>query len=443
MAKLYYGNGECTIEGSEIRGVEIRYSGNIKLEKTAGDNFAIAHQNKGIMIFPIGEGYLKELFKYSGTLRIKSVIVADNNGERVPCNIKRVMDYSNLLDSTAETMTTNAEDLSSGYDGYKGVNEISIIENMDTRDKSLHMGVRYYLGDGSPYEGEYHIHLKDSACMTGATHDEKSQDLYFRQFERTTSSGREHPTGNTWVTIKELQTFKIDDFGYREPLFLPSITIDNPNPIGSPQLDLLAVQRGTAIGTWGGAGEQYWEGEVVLGAALFGWQEYQGWIGAFEWLYPGIIYELLSNVITPGITIRWRKNIAYMGDDHPPHWIPHHLPLIPTPYLLAGWVIVNPFETFTLGDFGWDSPVDLAESTPDLISPQEGSRINLVSPDLPTLSAQWVPMPEIPDADYMWIGSLQVLEPGFTYKVMNKPVRFKREGGQPGPNPWSFDIGGS
>ena len=52
--KLYYGNGEVTIEGSEIRGVEIRYRGKISVEKTAGDNFALIHNNNGIIIFPIG-----------------------------------------------------------------------------------------------------------------------------------------------------------------------------------------------------------------------------------------------------------------------------------------------------------------------------------------------------------------------------------------------------
>ena len=67
MVKIYYGNGECTIEGSEIRAVQIKYSGSIGVEKTANDNFAMLHNNNGIIIFPIGEGYLSELFNYNGT----------------------------------------------------------------------------------------------------------------------------------------------------------------------------------------------------------------------------------------------------------------------------------------------------------------------------------------------------------------------------------------
>ena len=61
-ANLYYGNGECTIEGTEIRGVEIRYSGSIYIKKTANDNFALISNDSGIIIFPIGEGFLNNLF---------------------------------------------------------------------------------------------------------------------------------------------------------------------------------------------------------------------------------------------------------------------------------------------------------------------------------------------------------------------------------------------
>ena len=68
MAKLYYGGGSTTIEGSDsgVRGVEIRYRGAIEIEDKTSDSFAIAHQNNGIMIFPVGKGVLNDLFDYTG-----------------------------------------------------------------------------------------------------------------------------------------------------------------------------------------------------------------------------------------------------------------------------------------------------------------------------------------------------------------------------------------
>ena len=115
MAKLYYGNGECSIEGSDIRGVEIRYRGAIKIDDKTSDAFVINHQKNGIMIFPIGEGVLNELFSYTGEFRILSVIVANTDAKKVPTSIHRVMDYTELLTTNAEDMTTKSEDLSATH----------------------------------------------------------------------------------------------------------------------------------------------------------------------------------------------------------------------------------------------------------------------------------------------------------------------------------------
>ena len=166
MAKLYYGNGNCSIEGSEIRGVEIRYRGAIQIDSKAGDKFAIANQNNGIIIFPIGEGFLTDLFDYTGEFKIISVIVADNNSEKVPTTIHRVMDYTELLTTNSEDMTTKSEDLSSTYVSGKRISKTLLkqqnIENLHTSDWDLNL---YYLG-GEEYRGNFYIDLKTGACYT-------------------------------------------------------------------------------------------------------------------------------------------------------------------------------------------------------------------------------------------------------------------------------------
>ena len=40
MAKLYYGGGKCSIEGNNIRGVEIRYTGAIEIEDKTNNNLS-------------------------------------------------------------------------------------------------------------------------------------------------------------------------------------------------------------------------------------------------------------------------------------------------------------------------------------------------------------------------------------------------------------------
>ena len=77
---LYYGNGVCTLEASNVRAILIKYGGNIQNQDKTSDSFILRHKNNKIMIVPIGSGYLTELFEYSGNFEIynKHIIYSDN-----------------------------------------------------------------------------------------------------------------------------------------------------------------------------------------------------------------------------------------------------------------------------------------------------------------------------------------------------------------------------
>jgi len=181
--KLYYGNGSCTIEDS-ARGVEIRYRGAIEIEDKTSDSFAVAHQNNGIMIFPIGKGVLNDLFDYTGEFKILSVIAVDIDGEKAPTTIHRVMDYSELLNTKSEDMTTKREDLSSTYTHGSKVSKTSLkqqyIENQHT---STHDG-ELFLEDGTLYNGKFRVSLIDNAATT-----EAGDLLYFSTGKPTRNTG--------------------------------------------------------------------------------------------------------------------------------------------------------------------------------------------------------------------------------------------------------------
>ena len=178
MSKLYYGNGSCTIEGSNIVGVQIRYRGAIEIEDKTSDSFVITHQNNGILIFAIGEGTLNDLFDYIGEFKILSVIVADNNSQKVPTTIHRVMDYTELLTTNAEDMTTNSEDLSSTHTYGRKVAKTLLKQPTINNQHTSNYNVDILLEDGTKYDGYFHIHLSDNAAMTGREHTEDSQDLF-------------------------------------------------------------------------------------------------------------------------------------------------------------------------------------------------------------------------------------------------------------------------
>ena len=123
MGNLYYGSGECTLEYSSIRAVLIRYTGSIKILDKTSNSFMLKQKNNKIMIFPIGKGFLDELFEYSGSLNITSVSAINSNHERINIFAKKVMDFSELLNTKAEDLTTVSEKLNSSYTAIKELSD--------------------------------------------------------------------------------------------------------------------------------------------------------------------------------------------------------------------------------------------------------------------------------------------------------------------------------
>ena len=100
MAKLVYGNGICEIDGSNIRGV--------------------------LIIFPVGSGYLNNLFNYIGEFKITGAYFVDDNAERVPAPITKQLHHADQFHSNAEDITLNSEDLNVGYVHGKKVGKTSM-----------------------------------------------------------------------------------------------------------------------------------------------------------------------------------------------------------------------------------------------------------------------------------------------------------------------------
>ena len=172
---LYYGNGVCTLEASNARAILIRYGGSIKIQDKTSDSFILRHKNNKIMIVPIGNGNLTELFEYSGNFEIyhKHIIYSDNEDNYT--SIKRVMDFSELITSNSEDITTISENLNSGYIKTKQIIEKKpILKNLNTAQLKSNL----YLENGEIYSGNYHIHLDTKKTMSGSEHSENAVMLY-------------------------------------------------------------------------------------------------------------------------------------------------------------------------------------------------------------------------------------------------------------------------
>ena len=107
MDKLYYGSGSCTIETSQIVGLQISYRGKINIDDKTSDSHQLMVNEKMIMIFPMSNiTVLSELFEYSGEFRILSVIASDADSNKVPVQIKKQMHYFETVSYTHLTLPT-------------------------------------------------------------------------------------------------------------------------------------------------------------------------------------------------------------------------------------------------------------------------------------------------------------------------------------------------
>ena len=115
MAKLYYGDGDCTVEGN-ISSLVIYYRGNIVIESKLPDGYMMELETGKLIISPSSKPQnLNELFRYLGEFRVSAITANNLEGENEPISVKRVMDYSELLNTRSEDLTTKSEDLKVTY----------------------------------------------------------------------------------------------------------------------------------------------------------------------------------------------------------------------------------------------------------------------------------------------------------------------------------------
>ena len=186
---LYYGGGNCSIEATDIFGLEIRHNGKIRIFDKTSDNYYIIANNKKILIFSIGTVQpLNDLFEYHGEFNIKSVLAADSNAQNVRIGIKKVMDYSQLINTKAEDMNTVSEKLNAGHRHGGLVKDTTvnnnIIKNLHTIEDRGMYNLNLYDKGGKPYYGYFHVHIKNNTIMSASEHTRDSEYLYLRRYNQ-------------------------------------------------------------------------------------------------------------------------------------------------------------------------------------------------------------------------------------------------------------------
>ena len=108
MNKIYYGKGQCSLQGDDIIGLQIYFSGAIHIVDKTPPNFHIVAKNNIILIFPYGgTDELKDLFEYKGYFKIDNM------------HFKQIL-YSNDLENELSLI-----------DGVRVVNYVTLTQDRD------------------------------------------------------------------------------------------------------------------------------------------------------------------------------------------------------------------------------------------------------------------------------------------------------------------------
>tara|TARA_Y100000310_G_scaffold92906_1_gene90506 strand:+ start:5650 stop:6201 length:552 start_codon:yes stop_codon:yes gene_type:complete len=183
MNKLYYGQGECLVEGDATY-VNIRYKGAVEIRDVTSRDYYITANANIISIVSIRKpvNVLNKLFSYKGELKILSATTL-NYGHPVSTTIKKFMDYSELLTSNAEDLTVKSEDLKATNQYGNNIRKTKllkkIIPNLNTDEEESPK----LLLDGEDYTGSYHTHIISGVIMTGAGHTSESKELKIKRYK--------------------------------------------------------------------------------------------------------------------------------------------------------------------------------------------------------------------------------------------------------------------
>lgn len=179
MNILYYGDNTCYTH-SPTKSVLIEYMGNIEIDNKYPDNQIIMESKGRIIISPNTFknklNLLKDLFEYNGSFKIINASAVLQDGNLTKMIVKKIDSYSDLLTSNSEDMGDLSQNigLKKGRSGIKKTTlKVKTISNLNTNKEKR----KYFLKDGTEYNGEYHIHLDNLKMMTGSDYTKESQEL--------------------------------------------------------------------------------------------------------------------------------------------------------------------------------------------------------------------------------------------------------------------------
>ena len=184
--KIYYGNGEVRLEGANnLAAFDIRFKGNIVAESQLPSSWSMMNNKKRIIGFNLGDLQPELLFTYEGELRILSCKLVDRELNEYRANpTVEGLGFWGSLNTKFEEFTQYPED----YDGTYVTGSIPKTTSIHQVNLLTKQG-EWFLEDGTPYNGEYHLHGNGQA-MTLSKHTKESKNIFRKDAKGNISKGK-------------------------------------------------------------------------------------------------------------------------------------------------------------------------------------------------------------------------------------------------------------
>ena len=173
--KIFYGNGEVRFEDAipNIAAFEIRYKGKMSAESELPNSWILMNRRNKIVGVNMETSIPETLFNYEGYLRILSCRVTDRElNQNYVTPVEEGIDYWENLNTKWEDFTQHPEDFNGTYVNGTIPTKTSIHQvNLQTEQGE------WFLEDGTPYYGEYHVHGNGQA-MTESKHTKESKNIF-------------------------------------------------------------------------------------------------------------------------------------------------------------------------------------------------------------------------------------------------------------------------
>ena len=207
MVNLYHRKNEIAIDFKGIQNIaaiQIEYKGRMQGESQLESDWIMALGKSKILCVSLGTSIPELLLNYVGKIEIQGGKVIDRSLNSYSINVLvEDIDFWERFNVPFDKNTQYWDGLGSNHQFNKSIIHSSVVKN------NLISNIdEFYFADGTPFNGEYHLH-GDGQAMTGGVHAEDSEMIYRKDLKGNIVNMRTGDAKKRAMQVMESVKYKI------------------------------------------------------------------------------------------------------------------------------------------------------------------------------------------------------------------------------------------